>query len=86
MAPNAKANGASLPGLLGIAREAHRNQIHAGPDEASSLADAMRHAVWRKKAAAKLKSMFSSQDSSCVATLAEIESSRSKSVGLGAAC
>ena len=85
-APNAKTNGVSLPGLLDIAREAQRNQAHAGPDKASSLADAMRHAVWRKKTAAKLKSMFSSHGSSCVTTPAEIESSPSKSVGLGAAC
>ncbi len=85
-APNAKANGVSLPGLLDIAREAHRNQIHAGPDEASSLADAMRHAVWRKRTAAKLESMFTPHGSGCVTAPAEIESSTSKSVGLGADC
>ncbi len=85
-APNATANGVSLPGLLDIAREAQRNQIDAGPDEASSLADAMRHAVWRKKAVAKLESMFSPHGSGCVTALAEIESSTSRSAGLGAAC
>ncbi len=58
-----KAAGASsAPGLLGIATQAYRTQASAGTaNKAYSLADAMRDAVWRKKTAAKLKSLMSTQ-------------------------
>ncbi|MFQ6017984.1 MAG: hypothetical protein ACE5KF_07290 [Kiloniellaceae bacterium] len=61
-APQAKADGVPVPGLLGIATQAYRaNHSKLGGTAARktySLADAMRDAVWRKKTAAKLKNLF----------------------------
>jgi hypothetical protein len=53
---------AAVPGLLGIAAQAHRTQSgsHGGP--AYSLADAMRDAIWRKNTAARLKSLTTAQN------------------------
>ncbi len=58
-----RAPGASAaPGLLGIASQAYRTQAAAGTaNRAYSLADAMRDAVWRKKTAARLKNLMSTQ-------------------------
>ena len=58
-----QAPGASAaPGLLGIASQAYRTQASAGTaNKAYSLADAMRDAVWRKKTAARLKNLMSTQ-------------------------
>ncbi len=56
------AKGSAAPGLLGIATQAYRTQASAGTaNQAYSLADAMRDAVWRKNTAAKLKSLMSTQ-------------------------
>jgi hypothetical protein len=56
------AKGVTAPGLLGIASQAYRaqkpRQGQAGAvKKPYSLADAMRDAMWRKKTAAKLKSL-----------------------------
>ena len=57
---------AAVPGLLGIANQAHRAR---DPDDqinrAYSLADAMRDAVWRKKTAAKLDILISQRRPRC---------------------
>jgi hypothetical protein len=50
---------AAVPGLLGIAAQAHRA---GGGTQAYSLADAMRDAIWRKKTAARLKSLTTAQN------------------------
>ena len=78
-----QAPGASAaPGLLGIASQAYRTQASAGTaNKAYSLADAMRDAVWRKKTAAKLKSMTTSQ-SACAGGSAK----KAPSIGLVATC
>ncbi len=78
-----QAPGASTaPGLLGIATQAYRTQASAGTaNKAYSLADAMRDAVWRKKTAAKLKSMTTSQ-SACAGGSAK----KAPSIGLVATC
>jgi hypothetical protein len=56
----------AVPGLLGIAKQAHRAQDPNGQNaEAYSLADAMRDAVWRKNTAARLKSLTTAQNA-CV--------------------
>ena len=53
--------GAAVPGLLGIANQAHRAQDPDGRNaQAYSLADAMRDAIWRKKTMAKLRSLTTS--------------------------
>ncbi len=75
----------SAPGLLGIATQAYRTQASAGTaDKAYSLADAMRDAVWRKKTAAKLKNLMSTQRA--CAEGADGTSRRAPSIGLGAIC
>ncbi len=81
----AENNANAAPGLLGIASQTYRTQSSAGTvNKAYSLADAMRDAVWRKKTAAKLKTLMSARytcpnDGS--------DSGKSKpSIGLGAAC
>jgi hypothetical protein len=60
-ATTAKARDVTAPGLLGIASQAYRaqkpRQAQAGAKRPYSLADAMRDAIWRKKTAAKLKSL-----------------------------
>ncbi len=79
------AKGSSAPGLLGIATQAYRTQASAGTaNQAYSLADAMRDAVWRKKTAAKLKSLMSTQRA--CAGGADGASRRAPSIGLVAAC
>ena len=53
--------GAAVPGLLGIANQAHRAQDPDGRNaQGYSLADAMRDAIWRKKTMAKLRSLTTS--------------------------
>ncbi len=72
----------AAPGLLGIASQAYRTQSSAGTaNRAYSLADAMRDAVWRKKTAARLKSLMSTQRACAGGT-----SRRAPSIGLGAIC
>ncbi len=75
----------SAPGLLGIATQAYRTQAWSGTaNKAYSLADAMRDAVWRKKTAAKLKNLMSTQRA--CAGGANGTSRRAPSIGLGAIC
>ncbi len=77
--------GASAPGLLGIAAQAYRIQGAAGTaNKAYSLADAMRDAVWRKKTAAMLESLTTTQ--SACAKGAGDTSRGTPSIGLGAIC
>ncbi len=77
--------GISAPGLLGIAAQAYRVQGAAGTtNKAYSLADAMRDAVWRKKTAAMLESLTTTQ--SACARGAGDTSWGTPSVGLGAIC
>ncbi len=79
------ATGTSTPGLLGIASQAYRGQAAAGTaNKTYSLADAMRDAVWRKKTAAMLKSMMSTQRA--CAEGAGDTSRGAPSIGLGAIC
>ncbi len=76
------AKGSSAPGLLGIATQAYRTQASSGTaNKAYSLADAMRDAVWRKRTAAKLKSLMSTQRA-----CAEGADGTAPSIGLGAIC
>ncbi len=76
------AKGSAVPGLLGIATQAYRTQASAGTaNKAYSLADAMRDAVWRKKTAAKLKSLMSTQRA-----CAGGADGTAPSIGLGAIC
>ncbi len=81
-----QAPGASAaPGLLGIASQAYRTQSSAGTaNRAYSLADAMRDAVWRKKTAARLKSLMSTQRA--CAGAAGGTGRRAPSIGLAAFC
>jgi hypothetical protein len=72
----------AVPGLLGIANQAHRAQDPNGRNaEAYSLADAMRDAVWRKNTAARLKSLTASQNACAVGN-----GKRTPSIGLAASC
>ncbi len=72
----------AVPGLLGIANQAHRAQDPNGQNaKAYSLADAMRDAVWRKNTAARLKSLTAAQNA-CSSTTAK----RIPSIGLVASC
>jgi hypothetical protein len=81
----AKNNANTTPGLLSIATQTYRSQSSAGTaNKAYSLADAMRDAVWRKKTAAKLKSLMSTQRA--CAGGADGTSKRAPSIGLVAAC
>ncbi len=76
------AKGSAAPGLLGIASQTYRTQASAGTaNKAYSLADAMRDAVWRKKTAAKLKSLMSTQRA-----CAGGADGTAPSIGLVAAC
>jgi hypothetical protein len=73
---------AAVPGLLGIANQAHRAQDPDGQNaQAYSLADAMRDAIWRKNTAARLKSLTASQ-SAC----ADGTATKTPSIGLVASC
>ncbi len=79
------AEGISAPGLLGIAAQAYRTQGAAGTaNKAYSMADAMRDAVWRKKTAAKLESLMSTQRA--CAERAGDTSRGAPLIGLGAIC
>ena len=72
----------AVPGLLGIATQAHRAQDPSGRNaQAYSLADAMRDAIWRKHTAARLKALTLSQ-SAC----ADGSDGRAPSIGLIARC
>ena len=72
----------AVPGLLGIANQAHRAQDPNGRnDQAYSLADAMRDAIWRKNTAARLKALTASQ-SVCAGGIA----TSVPSIGLAASC
>jgi len=63
-APQAKAEGVAVPGLLGIAAQAYRAQAanalsdDGATPQAYSLADAMRDAIWRKQTARRLRDLF----------------------------
>ena len=71
-----------MPGLLGIANQAHRAQDPNGRNaQAYSLADAMRDAIWRKQTAARLKSLTLPQ-SAC----ADGATRKAPSIGLVASC
>ncbi len=70
----------AVPGLLGIANQAHRAQDPNGRNEqAYSLANAMRDAIWRRNTAARLKSLTASQSACGTAK-------RTPSIGLIASC
>ncbi len=81
----AENNANAAPGLLGIAKQTYRTQSSAGTvNKAYSLADAMRDAVWRKKTAAKLKTLMSARK---ICTDGEDGATRAKpSIGLAAIC
>ncbi len=71
-----------MPGLLGIANQAHRAQDPNGQNaQAYSLADAMRDAIWRKNTAARLKSLTASQNA-----CANGSTRSAPSIGLVASC
>jgi hypothetical protein len=69
------------PGLLGIAAQARRYQWRDQGNQAFSLADAMRDAIWRKKTAARLKSITTSQNA-CAGGMAR----RAPSISLVSGC
>ncbi len=69
------------PGLLGIATQAERYKWRDQSNQTFSLADAMRDAMWRKKTAARLKSITTSQ-SAC----ADGMTKRAPSIGLVSGC
>jgi len=72
----------AVPGLLGIANQAHRAQDPNGQNaQAYSLADAMRDAIWRKNTAARLKSLTRSQNA-----CADGGAKKIFSIGLAASC
>ncbi len=72
----------AVPGLLGIANQAHRAQDPNGQNaQAYSLADAMRDAIWRKNTAARLKSLTASQNACADGTAGS-----APSIGLVASC
>ena len=81
----AKSSGNAAPGLLGIATQAYRTQGAARTaNKTYSLADAMRDALWRKKTAAKLKTLMTARNT-CLEDASD--SGRSKpSIGLGNTC
>ena len=71
-----------VPGLLAIANQAHRGRYLNGQNnQAYSLADAMRDAIWRKTTAARLKSLTLLQ-SVCAGGVAR----KTPSIGLIASC
>jgi hypothetical protein len=69
------------PGLLGIAAQARRYQWRDQGNQAFSLANAMRDAIWRKKTAARLKSITTSQNA-CAGGMAR----RAPSISLVGGC
>ncbi len=73
---------AAVPGLLGIANQTIRGRDRNGQNnQAYSLADAMRDAIWRKTTAARLKSLTLLQ-SVCADGVAR----KTPSIGLIASC
>ncbi len=81
----AKGIGHAVPGLLDIAAQAYRIQAAAGTaNKTYSLADAMRDAVWRKKTAAKLKTLMTARNT-CPEAEANSGASR-PSIGFGNTC
>ena len=63
---NGTTNGTTAPGLLGIAKQAFRTQSSPWAGErAYSLADAMRDAIWRKRTAARLKTLMEARRPTC---------------------
>ena len=72
----------AIPGLLGIANQAHRAGDPNGQnDQAYSLADAMRDAIWRMNTSARLKFLTASQ-SAC----ADGAAGKTPSIGLIVIC
>jgi hypothetical protein len=73
---------AAVPGLLGIANQTIRGRDRNGQNnQAYSLADAMRDAIWRKNTAARLKFLTASQSTCAFDTI-----QRTPSIGLIATC
>ena len=82
----AKNNSIAAPGLLGIANQTYRGQVRPAPNQkAYSLADVMRDAVWRKKTAAKLKTLLSKHRPLCTNDT-EDSAVSTPSIGLGTTC
>ena len=75
---------AAVPGLLGIAAQAHRTQSNSQGAPAYSLADAMRDAIWRKNTAARLKSLTTALNA-CAESAGGI-AKNAPSIGLSARC
>ncbi|MHA1151748.1 MAG: hypothetical protein ACTSQ7_03625 [Alphaproteobacteria bacterium] len=74
----------AVPGLLGIAAQAKRSQLDGQGNPGYSLADAMRDAIWRKKTAARLRSLTTAQNACAEGTRDTAE--RTLSLGLTASC
>ena len=74
----------AVPGLLSIAAQAHRIQSSGQGTPAYSLADAMRDAIWRKKTAARLKSLTTAQNA-CAGGAGGVARD-APSIGLAARC
>ncbi len=73
---------AAVPGLLGIANQTIRGRDRNGQNnQAYSLADAMRDAIWRKTTAARLKSLTTSQS-----VCADGAVKKTPSIGLATVC
>ena len=73
---------AAVPGLLGIANQTIRGRDRNGQNnQAYSLADAMRDAIWRKTTAARLRSLTTSM-SACAKGAVK----KAPSIGLAADC
>ncbi len=73
---------AAVPGLLGIANQTVRGRDRNGQNnQAYSLADAMRDAIWRKTTAARLRSLTTSM-SACAKGAVK----KTPSIGLAAVC
>ena len=70
-----------VPGLLGIANQTIRGRDpNAQNNQAYSLADAMRDAIWRKTTAARLRSLTTSL-SACAESAV-----KTPSIGLATVC
>ncbi len=75
----------AVPGLLGIANQAHRARDLNGQNaQTYSLADAMRDAIWRKNTAARLTSLTTAQNACAEGAGGTAESA--PSIGLYASC
>jgi hypothetical protein len=73
---------AAVPGLLGIANQTIRGRDRNGQNnQAYSLADAMRDAIWRKTTAARLRSLTTSM-SACAKGAVK----KTPSIGLATVC